>query len=171
MFRDAKCGVCKPKLGIYKPNWAVRRIGCNFAASIWASARIDCEVDASFYEVSLHGWWRGINFAASMSAGRVLKSLMVNSSTISIALDYPFAPYSPSLTPMSVIFFSSASLIPFDLILFSIFPVTFILQNILPYPSFSHIYPQKHQKNTITLRLIPKKTLNLYKFIIFFLKL
>ena len=74
---DTKCGICKPKLGIYKPYWAVRRIGCNFAASIWASARIDCEVDASFYEVGLHGWWRGITFAASMSAGRVLKSLMV----------------------------------------------------------------------------------------------
>ena len=55
MFRDAKCGICKPKLGIYKPYWAVRRIGRNFAASIWASARIDCEVDASFYEVDLHG--------------------------------------------------------------------------------------------------------------------
>ena len=74
---DTKCGICKPKLGIYKPYWAVRRIGRNFAASIWASARIDCEVDASFYEVGLHGWWRGITFAASMSAGRVLKSLMV----------------------------------------------------------------------------------------------
>ena len=45
---DTKCGICKPKLGIYKPYWAVRRIGRNFAASIWASARIDCEVDASF---------------------------------------------------------------------------------------------------------------------------
>ena len=29
---DTKCGICKPKLGIYKPYWAVRRIGCNFAA-------------------------------------------------------------------------------------------------------------------------------------------
>ena len=77
VFQDAKCGICKPKLGIYKSYWAVRRIGRNFAASIWASARIDCEVDASFYEVGLHGWWRGITFAASMSAGRVLKSLMV----------------------------------------------------------------------------------------------
>ena len=77
VFRDEKCGICKPKLGIYKPYWAVRRIGRNFAASIWASARIDCEVDASFYEVSLHGWWRGINFAASMSVGRVLKSPIV----------------------------------------------------------------------------------------------
>ena len=74
---DTKCGICKPKLGIYKPYWAVRRIGRNFAASIWASARIDCEVDASFYEVGLHGWWRGINFAASMSAGRILKSPIV----------------------------------------------------------------------------------------------
>ena len=37
----------------------------------------DCEVDAGIYEVGLHGWWRGITFAASMSAGRVLKSLMV----------------------------------------------------------------------------------------------
>ena len=72
-FRDAKCGICKPKWGIYKPYCAVRRIGCNFAASIWVSARIDCEVDASFYEVSLHGWWRGINFAASMSAGRTYR--------------------------------------------------------------------------------------------------
>ena len=43
VFRDAKCGICKPKLGIYKPYWAVWRIDCNFAASIWASARIDCE--------------------------------------------------------------------------------------------------------------------------------
>ena len=53
VFRDAKCGICKPKLGIYKPYWAVWRIDCNFASSIWASARIDCEVDASFYEVGL----------------------------------------------------------------------------------------------------------------------
>ena len=53
VFRDAKCGICKPKWVIYKPYWAVWRIGCNFAASIWASARIDCEVDASFYEVGL----------------------------------------------------------------------------------------------------------------------
>ena len=73
VFRDAKCGICKPKWGIYKPYCAVRRIGCNFAASIWVSARIDCEVDAGFYEVSLHGWWRGINFAASMSAGRTYR--------------------------------------------------------------------------------------------------
>ena len=46
-------GVGDTKCGIYKPDWAVRRIGCNFAASIWVSARIDCEVDASFYEVGL----------------------------------------------------------------------------------------------------------------------
>ena len=52
---DTKCGICKPKLGIYKPYWAVRRIGRNFAASIWASARIDCEVDASFYEAGSEG--------------------------------------------------------------------------------------------------------------------
>ena len=32
VFRDAKCGICKPKLGIYKPYCAVRRIGRNFAA-------------------------------------------------------------------------------------------------------------------------------------------
>ena len=32
VFLYAKCGICKPKLGIYKPYWAVRRIGCNFAA-------------------------------------------------------------------------------------------------------------------------------------------
>ena len=32
VFRDAKCGICKPKLVIYKPYCAVRRIGCNFAA-------------------------------------------------------------------------------------------------------------------------------------------
>ena len=25
VFRDAKCGICKPKLVIYKPYWAVRR--------------------------------------------------------------------------------------------------------------------------------------------------
>ena len=73
VFRDAKCGIYKPKWGIYKPYWAVRRIRRNFAASLWASARIDCEVDASFYEVGLHGWWRGINFAASMSAGRTYR--------------------------------------------------------------------------------------------------
>ena len=30
VFLYAKCGICKPKLGIYKPYWAVRRIGCNF---------------------------------------------------------------------------------------------------------------------------------------------
>ena len=24
VFRDAKCGICKPKLGIYKPYWTVR---------------------------------------------------------------------------------------------------------------------------------------------------
>ena len=37
----------------------------------------DCEVDAGIYEVGLHGKRRGATFAASMSAGRILKSLMV----------------------------------------------------------------------------------------------
>ena len=32
VFQDEKCGICKPKWGIYKPYCAVRRIGCNFAA-------------------------------------------------------------------------------------------------------------------------------------------
>ena len=32
VFRDAKCGICKPKWGIDKPYWVVRRIGCNFAS-------------------------------------------------------------------------------------------------------------------------------------------
>ena len=61
---DTKCGICKPKLGIYKPYWAVRRIGRNFAASIWASARRDCEVEAGFYEVGLHDMGYFLTFAA-----------------------------------------------------------------------------------------------------------
>ena len=34
-------------------------------------------MDAGIYEVGLHGKRRGATFAASMSAGRILKSLMV----------------------------------------------------------------------------------------------
>ena len=37
----------------------------------------DCEVDAGIYEVGLHGKRRGATFAASMSAGRILKSPIV----------------------------------------------------------------------------------------------
>ena len=37
----------------------------------------DCEVDAGIYEVGLHGKRRGAIFAASMSAGRILKSPIV----------------------------------------------------------------------------------------------
>lgn len=74
---DTKCGICKPKLGIYKPYWAVRRIGRNFVASLWTSARTDSEVVAGIYEVGLHGKRRGATFAASMSAGRIPKSPIV----------------------------------------------------------------------------------------------
>ena len=51
--------------------------GANFASSLWTSARADCEVDAGIYEVGLHGKRRGATFAASMSAGRILKSPIV----------------------------------------------------------------------------------------------
>ena len=37
----------------------------------------DCEMDAGIYEVGLHGKRRGATFAASMSAGRILKSPIV----------------------------------------------------------------------------------------------
>ena len=51
--------------------------GINFASSLWTSARADCEVDAGIYEVGLYGKRRGATFAASMSAGRILKSPIV----------------------------------------------------------------------------------------------
>ena len=41
VFRDAKCGICKPKLGIYKPYCAVRRIGCNFVCSPFCTTSTD----------------------------------------------------------------------------------------------------------------------------------
>ena len=64
VFRDAKCGICKPKWVIYKPYWAVRRIGCNFAEPLGTSARMDCEVEAGIYEVGLHDMGYSLTFAA-----------------------------------------------------------------------------------------------------------
>ena len=49
----------------------------NFASSLRTSGRADCEVEAGIYEVGLHGKRRGATFAASMSAGRILKSPIV----------------------------------------------------------------------------------------------
>ena len=64
MFRDAKCGVYKPKWVDYIPYCAVRRIGTNFVASLWTSGRRDCEVEAGFYEVGLHDMGYFLTFAA-----------------------------------------------------------------------------------------------------------
>ena len=73
----AKCGVYKPKWVDYKPYWGMWEDGTNFVASLCTSGRRDCEVVAGIYEVGLHGKRRGATFGASMSAGRILKSLMV----------------------------------------------------------------------------------------------
>ena len=61
----------------YKPYWGMWMDDINFVASLWTSARTDCEVVAGIYEVGLHGKRRGATFAASMSAGRILKSPIV----------------------------------------------------------------------------------------------
>ena len=77
VFERAKCGVYKPKWVDYKPYLGMWKDDINFVASLWTSARTDCEVVAGIYEVGLHGKRRGATFAASMSAGRILKSPIV----------------------------------------------------------------------------------------------
>ena len=77
VFRRAKCGVYKPMWVDYKPYLGMWKDGTNFVASLWTSGRADCEVEAGIYEVWLYGKRRDATFGASMSAGRVLKSLMV----------------------------------------------------------------------------------------------
>ena len=74
---NAKCGICKSKWGNYKPYWGMWMDNINFASSLWTSGRADCEVEAGFFEVWLHERWDCATFVVSMSAGRILKSLMV----------------------------------------------------------------------------------------------
>ena len=73
----AKCSIYKPKWVDYKLYWRMWMDDINFVASLWTSARTDCEVVAGIYEVGLHGKRRGATFAASMSAGRIPKSPIV----------------------------------------------------------------------------------------------
>ena len=64
-------------LGNVQTSFTLLSVCITFVASLWTSGRADCEVEAGFYEVWLHERWDCATFVVSMSAGRVLKSLMV----------------------------------------------------------------------------------------------
>ena len=63
VFGHAKCGVYKPMWVDYKPYLGMWENGTNFVASLWTSARRDCEVDAGIYEVGLHDMGYFLTFA------------------------------------------------------------------------------------------------------------
>ena len=47
----------------YKLYWGMWMDDINFVASLWRSARRDCEVDAGIYEVGLHDMGFFLTFA------------------------------------------------------------------------------------------------------------
>ena len=62
VFGRAKCGVYKPMWVDYKLYWGMWMDDINFVASLWRSARADCEVVAGIYEVGLQEKRRGATF-------------------------------------------------------------------------------------------------------------